>query len=144
MNLLFSKGAHNEHLFNFKLSSLKKILILIQKFIKKFFLKKKNCLIFLIFFLLNVLPKYSLAEISIVNYLNFDKLKTCLRKSNFEECKKLILIMEKLQIEASNMGNFKCQSSLLGVQTEIIKNFYFEKNDILSQPTIYSNLIKNC
>ena len=119
-------------------------MILIQKFIKKFFLKKTNYLIFLIFVLLNVLPKSSLAEISIVNYLNFDKLKTCLRKSNFEECKKLILIMEKLQIEASNKGNFKCQSSLLGIQTEIIKNFYFEKNDILSQSTIYSNLIKNC
>ena len=142
--MLFSKGAQYEHLFNLKLISLKNILILIQKFIKKFFLKKKNYLIFLIFALLDVLPKYSLAEISIVNYLNFDQLKTCLRKSNFEECKKLILIMEKLQIEASNKGNFKCQSSLLGIQTEIIKNFYFEKNDTLLQTKIHSNLIKNC
>ena len=98
----------------------------------------------MIFVLFNFLPKSSLAEISIVNYLNFDKLKTCLRESNLEECKKLILIMEKLQIEASNKGNFKCQSSLLGIQTEIIKNFYFEKNYIPSQSIIYSNLINNC
>ena len=117
---------------------------LIQKFIKKFFLNNKICKIFLILVLLNVLPKSSLAEISIVNNLNFEELKRCLGKSKFEECKKLILTIEKLQIEASNKGNFKCQSTLLGVQTEIIKNFYFENNDILSETIIFSNLIKNC
>jgi len=105
---------------------------------------KKNYLILLIFFFLNVLPNFSLEEISIINYLNFDELKTCLRKSNFEECKELIFIMEKLQVEASNMGNFKCQSTLLGIQTEIIKNLYFEKDDIIQQSSIKTNLIKNC
>ena len=119
-------------------------MILLRYFIKKFVLKNKNFFILLIVILLNVLPNSSFATISIVNYLTLDELKTCLREGNLEECQNLILIMEKLQIEASNKGNFKCQSSLLGVQTEIIKNFYFEKNDILSQPTIYSNLIKNC
>ena len=101
-------------------------------------------MIFFIFILLNVLSNSAKAEISIINYLNFDQLKICLKKSNFGECKKLILLMEKLQIEASNKGNFKCQSTLLGIQTELIKNFYFEKNDILSEPIINSNLIKNC
>jgi len=119
-------------------------LILIQKFIKKIFLKNKINLIFLVLVILNVLAKSSLAEISIVDYLNFDELKICLRKTNLEECKKLIVIMEKLQIEASNKGNYKCQSTLLGIQTEIIKNFYFEKNDILSGLIINPNLIKNC
>tara|TARA_B100000212_G_scaffold215300_1_gene162840 strand:- start:460 stop:819 length:360 start_codon:yes stop_codon:yes gene_type:complete len=119
-------------------------LILIQKFIKKIFLKNKINLIFLVVVILNVLAKSSLAEISIVDYLNFDELKICLRKTSLEECKKLIVIMEKLQIEASNKGNYKCQSTLLGIQTEIIKNLYFEKNDILSGSIINPNLIKNC
>ena len=105
---------------------------------------KKNYLILLILLFFNVLPIYSKAEISIINYLNFDGLKTCLRKSNFEGCKELILIMEKLQVEASNKGNFKCQSTLLGIQTELIKNLYFNKNDIRQEPSIKTNLIKNC
>ena len=119
-------------------------MILLRYFIKKFVLKNKNFLILLIVILLNVLPNSSFAAISIVNYLTLDELKTCLRKSNFEECQNLILIMEKLQIEASNKGNFRCQSSLLGIQTELIKNLYFEKNEILLEPIIHSNLIKNC
>ena len=105
---------------------------------------KKNYFILLIMFFFNVLPHYSLAEISIVDYLNFEELKTCLRKSDFDECKELILIMEELQVEASNKGNFKCQSTLLGIQTELIKNLYFEKNDIIQESNITTNLIKNC
>ena len=119
-------------------------MILLRYFIKKFVLKNKNFSILLIVFLLNVLPNSSFAAISIVNFPTLDELKTCLRKSNFEECQNLILIMEKLQIEASNKGNFKCQSTLLGIQTELIKNLYFEKNEILLEPIIHSNLIKNC
>ena len=128
----------------FRLSSLKSSLPFLQNFIEKFVPKNKNYLIFIIVIPLNVFPNFSLAENGIENNINFDELKTCLRKSNIEECKKIILIIEKLQIEASNKGNFKCQSTLLGIQTELIKNFYFEKNDILSQPIIKTNLIKNC
>ena len=119
-------------------------MILLRYFLKKFVLKNKNFLILLIVILLNVLPNTSLTAISIVNYFTLDELKTCLRKSNFEECQNLILIMEKLQIEASNKGNFRCQSTLLGIQTELIKNLYFEKNEILPESIIHSNLIKNC
>ena len=119
-------------------------MILLRYFIKKIVLKNKNFYILLLVILLNFLPNSSFAAISIVNHLTLDELKTCLRKSNFEECQNLILIMEKLQIEASNKGNFRCQSTLLGIQTELIKNLYFEKNEILLEPIIHSNLIKNC
>ncbi len=119
-------------------------MILLEYFKKKFVLKNKNFLILLIVILLNFLPNSSFAAITIVNYLNLDELKTCLRKSNFEECQNLILIIEKLQIEASNKGNFRCQSTLLGIQTELIKNLYFEKNKIIPKSIIHSNLIKNC
>ena len=119
-------------------------MILLQFFNKKFVLKSKNYLILLIVILFNVFPNYSFAAISIENYLDLDELKRCLRKSKFEECQNLILIMEKLQIEASNNGNLRCQSTLLGIQTELIKNLYFEKNKNLPEPIIYSNLIKNC
>ena len=119
-------------------------MILLKYFIKKFVFKNKNFLIFLIVIILNVLPNISFSAINYLNYLNLNELKTGLRKSNLEECQNLILIMEKLQIEASNEGNFRCQSTLLGIQTELIKNLYFEKNEILPEPIIHSNLIKNC
>ena len=119
-------------------------MILLKYFIKKFVLKNKNFLILSIVIFLNVLTNSSFAAISIVDYLNLNELKTCLRKSNFEECQNLILFLEKLQIEASNKGNFKCQSTLLGIQTELIKNLYFEKNEILPELINHSNLIKNC
>ena len=119
-------------------------MILLRYFIKKIVLKNKNFLILFIVILLNVLSNSSFAAINIVNYLTLDELKTCLRKSNFEECQNLILIMEKLQIEASNKGNFRCQSTLLGIQTELIRNLYFEKNDIIPKPIVSTNLIKNC
>ena len=119
-------------------------MILLRYLIKKFVPKNKNFLILLIVILLNVPPNSSFAAISMVNDLSLDELKTCLRKSNFEECQDLILIMEKLQIEASNKGNFRCQSTLLGIQTELIKNLHFEKNETPLGAIIYSNLIKNC
>ena len=51
--------------------------------------------------------------------------------------------MERLQIEASNKGNFRCQTTLLGIQSKLVKNFYLEKNDVFSE-FINPDLIKNC
>ena len=119
-------------------------MILLKYFIKETAIKNKNFLILLIVIFLNVLTNPSFAAISIVDYFNLDELKSCLRKSNFEECQKFILIMEKLQIEESNKGNFRCQTTLLGIQTELIKKFYFEKNETVPELIIHSNLIKNC
>ena len=118
-------------------------MIFAQNLIKTFLLKKKYHLNILIFVLLNVFPYSSIAEASIVRNLDLEELKICLRKGNFKECKKLILIMERLQIEASNKGNFKCQTTLLGIQSKLVKNFYLEKNDVFSE-FINPDLIKNC
>jgi len=124
--------------------SFKSILIFIKSFIEKILHSKENKYFLIGWFLLNSLPFSCIAEKNIVNYPDFDELKICLKKNNFENCKKLILITEKLQIEASNKGNFKCQSTLLGIQSELIKNLYFEKYDNRSNSIITSNLIKNC
>ena len=41
-------------------------------------------------------------------------------------------------------GNLKCQTSILGLQTELIRNIYFDREkDNISGKTIPS-LIKNC
>ena len=125
-------------------TTFKSILIFIKKFVEKYFLNKGNPSILLMIILFNAFPNSSVASTRFPYYLDFDEIKTCLSKGDFEECKKYIFIMEKLQIKASNEGIFKCQTTLLGIQSELIKNIYFEKNNVFSEYFITSNLIKNC
>ena len=120
------------------------VLIFIKRFIEKLSFKRDSKLLFIILILSNALSYSSLGEFRLDNYLDLDELKTCLRKSNIEECRKLISIMEKLQIDAVTKGNLKCQSTLLGIQTELIKNHYFEENNFILDSITYPNLIKNC
>tara|TARA_Y100001933_G_scaffold188153_1_gene187172 strand:- start:45 stop:365 length:321 start_codon:yes stop_codon:yes gene_type:complete len=72
------------------------------------------------------------------------ELKKCFKNESNYKCKELILLTERMQLREYYKGNFKCQTSLLGLQTELIKNIYFDKNQKkLSEKTIPS-LIKNC
>ena len=72
------------------------------------------------------------------------ELKKCLKNESNYKCKELILLTERMQLREYYKGNFKCQTSLLGLQTELIKNIYFEREkDNISGKTIPS-LIKNC
>ena len=72
------------------------------------------------------------------------ELKKCFETEDDYKCKEMILRTERMQLREYYKGNLKCQTSLLGLQTEIIKNIYFDKNkDNVSGKTI-SSLIKNC
>ena len=71
-------------------------------------------------------------------------LKKCFEIKNDDECKKKILLTERMQLKEYYKDNLKCQTSILGLQTELIRNIYFEKNkNNVSWKTIPS-LIKNC
>ena len=72
------------------------------------------------------------------------ELKKCFETENDDKCKQMILLTERMQLKEYYKGNFKCQTSILGLQTELIKNIYFDRNKInISLKTIPS-LIKNC
>jgi len=73
-----------------------------------------------------------------------EEVKKCLESKKDDKCKKMILLTERMQLREYYKGNLKCQTSLLGLQTELIRSFYFEgnKNNIIGK-TIPS-LIKNC
>ena len=72
------------------------------------------------------------------------ELKKCFEAENKDKCKEMILRTERMQLRAYSEGNLKCQTSILGLQTELIRNIYFEKNkNNISWKTIPS-LIKNC
>ena len=68
----------------------------------------------------------------------------CLKDSRTQVCKELISEIEKLQLVVFDQNRFKCQSSLLGLQTEIIEAYYFNNfsNERVSSMIPY--VIKNC
>ena len=68
----------------------------------------------------------------------------CIQNNQNEVCRELVSQIEKLQLVVFDQNKFKCQSSLLGLQSELIavyflKNFSNEKN-LFMIPYV----IKNC
>ena len=49
----------------------------------------------------------------------------CFKDSRIQICKELVSDIEKLQLVVYDQNRFKCQSSLLGLQTEIIEAYFF-------------------
>ncbi len=68
----------------------------------------------------------------------------CIKNSQTQVCKELVSKIEKLQLVVFDQNRFKCQSSLLGLQTEIIEAYFFNNslNERISLMIPY--VIKNC
>ena len=68
----------------------------------------------------------------------------CFKDSQAKVCEELVSEIEKLQLAVFDQNRFKCQSSLLGLQTEIIEAYYFNNfsNEQISLMIPY--VIKNC
>ncbi len=50
----------------------------------------------------------------------------CIKDSQKKECGELIYKLERLQLEVFDQNRFKCQSSLLGLQSELIEAYFFK------------------
>ena len=72
------------------------------------------------------------------------KSSDCIKDSQALVCKELISQIEKLQLYVYDQNRFKCQSSLLGLQSEIIEAYFLKNfsNEIISFMLPY--VIKNC
>ena len=68
----------------------------------------------------------------------------CIKDSQAQVCKELISEIEKLQLVVFEQDRFKCQSSLLGLQSEIIEVYFLKNfsNERISFTIPY--VIKNC
>jgi len=66
------------------------------------------------------------------------------KDSQTKVCKELISEIEKLQLLVFDQNRFKCQSSLLGMQSAIIEAYFLKNlsNERISITTPY--VIKNC
>ena len=68
----------------------------------------------------------------------------CIKDSQTQVCKELVSEIEKLQLVVFDQNRFKCQSSLLGMQSAIIEAYFLRNfsNDRISLMIPY--LINNC
>jgi len=68
----------------------------------------------------------------------------CIKDSQTQVCKKLVSEIEKLQSVVFDQNRFKCQSSLLGMQSAIIEAYFLRNlsNEKISFMIPY--VIKNC
>ena len=68
----------------------------------------------------------------------------CIEDSQAQVCKDLVSEIEKLQLLVFDQNRFKCQSSLLGMQSAIIGSYFLKNfsNERISFTIPY--VIKNC
>ena len=68
----------------------------------------------------------------------------CIKYSQTKVCKELVSEIEKLQLVVFDQNRFKCQSSLLGLQSAIIDAYFLKNfsNERISFMIPY--VIKNC
>ena len=68
----------------------------------------------------------------------------CIKDSQAQLCKELISQIEKLQLLVFDQNRFKCQSSLMGMQSAIIEAHFLKNfsNERISFTIPY--VIKNC
>ena len=104
------------------------------------FLRKNLLLVIIIFLNSNV----EMISTESFNSSFLQDLKKCFETKNDHICKEKILLTERMHLREYYNNNLRCQTSILGLQTELIRNIYFEKNkNNISWKTIPS-LIKNC
>ena len=68
----------------------------------------------------------------------------CIKDSQSQVCKELVSEIEKLQLVVFDQNRFKCQSSLLGLQSEIIEAYYFNNSSNERISLMIPYVIKNC
>ena len=68
----------------------------------------------------------------------------CIKNSQNQVCKELVSEIEKLQLVEFDQNRFKCQSSLLGMQSAIIEAYFLKNfsNERISFTIPF--VIKNC
>ena len=101
---------------------------------------------YLTFLLLNflLLSNFVVAETIPTKFKILKQSSDCIKDSQTQVCKKLVSEIEKLQLVVFHQNRFKCQSSLLGMQSAIIEVYFLKNfsNERISFTIPY--VIKNC
>ena len=102
-----------------------------------------KCLTFL-FLKFLLLSNFVVAEIIPTKSKILKNSSDCIEDSQTKVCKELVSEIEKLQLVVFDQNRFKCQSSLLGLQSAIIEAYFLKNfsNNRISFMIPY--VIKNC
>ncbi len=102
-----------------------------------------KCLTFLFLEFL-MLSNFVIAETIPTKSKILKEASNCIQDSQAQVCKELISEIEKLQLLVFDQNRFKCQSSLLGMQSAIIEAYFLKNfsNERISFTIPY--VIKNC
>ena len=90
------------------------------------------------------LSNFVIAETIPINSEIIKQSSNCIKGSQPQVCKKLVSKIEKLQLVVFDQNRFKCQSSLLGLQTEIIEAYFFNNSSNERNSLMIPYVIKNC
>ena len=102
-----------------------------------------KCLIFL-FLKFLLLSNFVMAETIPTKSKILKESSDCIKDSQAQVCKELVSKIERLQLVVFDQNRFKCQSSLLGMQSAIIEAYFLKNfsNERISFTVPY--VIKNC
>ena len=70
--------------------------------------------------------------------------RECIEDSQNQGCRELVSQIEKLQLIVFDQNRFKCQSSLLGLQSELIEAYFLKKISKERISLMIPYVIKNC
>ena len=68
----------------------------------------------------------------------------CITDAQTQVCKELVSEIEKLQLVVFDQNRFKCQSSLLGMQSAIIEAYFYKNSSNERISLMIPYVIKNC
>ena len=85
-----------------------------------------------------------LAEQLLTNSEILRKANECFKDLQFKVCSTLFVEIEKIQLVESEQKKYKCQASILGLQTELIEAYYFRKLKKNKNGMMLPFVIKNC
>ena len=72
------------------------------------------------------------------------KSSECIKDSQNQICRELVSQIEKLQLVEFDQNRFKCQSSLLGLQSELIEAYFLKSLSKKRISFMIPYVIKNC
>ena len=101
---------------------------------------------FLTFLFLKVLflPNFLMAETIPTKSIIIKKSSVCIKGSQNKICRELVSEIERLQLLVFDQNRFKCQSSLLGLQSEIIEAYFLRTQSNKTKSIMIPFVNKNC
>ena len=91
-----------------------------------------------------LLSNWAIAETIPTKSNILKKSRNCIKESQTQVCKELVFELEKLQFLVFDQNRFKCQSSLLGLQSEIIEAHFLKNLSNKKISFMIPYVIKNC